>query len=241
MSKKLKNKIIMGLIVSSFILFVVHVFDLDWGSINLSQKGTVTVTGEAKGQEASQVARFSATVTKTNDSKEVAVDGVNQGMEKIVEQVKSFGIKDQDLKTMTISISQDQEDYYEGDRRKSRPGQWRVSNSLEITLRDVDQSSQLANLLAESGATNVWGPNFYLDDTNSMEDSLMEEAIKDARQKAEAIAKVENRKVKKAISISEGYSDAGIRYAMESGGGGAPMEPGSSTVQKTVTVVFELD
>lgn len=244
MKKQLITVSLSGLIITVLILVVTQFLNPNWGSIGISPKSTITVTGQASGQQKSQLARFSATINKTNDNKQTAINEVNQGMEKLIAQAKNFGIKDQDLKTMTISINQDEETYYEGDRTKSRPGQWRVSNTLEITLREVDKTSQLANLLAESGATNVWGPSFYLDDTNTLEDSLVEEALKNARQKAEAIAKTENRKIKKVISINEGYTSGyEPRYAMmeAGGGGGAPIEPGSSTVQKTVTVVFELN
>jgi len=213
-----------------------------WGKIQLDQRETITVIGQAKGQQASQVARFSATVSRVNDDKQTAINEVNENMSRLIEKVKQFGIKEEDLKTQNISISQQEETFYEGSRKKTRPGQWRVSNSLEITLRDVDRASALASLLADSGATNVWGPNFYTDETSELEASLLEEAVKDAREKAERLARASGKRLGQIIEVSEGQGQASYGIRLESsGGGGAPIEPGGSQIQKSVTVVFEIN
>jgi len=61
-------------------------------------------------------------------------------MAEIIKSLKDFGIKDEDLKTQNLSINQNEETYYERSA-EARPGQWRISNSVEIKLHDVDRSS----------------------------------------------------------------------------------------------------
>jgi len=215
---------------------------VDWGRLQLSSPRTITVTGEAKTQEKSQIATFDAGVSAVNDNKETAINQVNEKIKAIIDAVKAFGIKDEDIKTQSLSVYQSEETYYEEGVQKSRPGQWRVSNTITVTLRDIEKASDLADLLTRSGATNVYGPNFALEETQQAEESLLDEAIKNAKSKAEIIAKSSGGKLGKIISVSEGYQQPTItRFAPEGyGGGGPPIEPGTATVQKTVTVIFEL-
>lgn len=239
----LLNFVIGGLILG--IIFLLALFFLpwqriNWGGLQILPGRTITVVGEAQMQQKNQIATFTAGVTVVNDDKDAAVSEVNQKTEALIAAVKDFGVKSEDVKTQNLNVYQREETYYEEGRQKTRPGQWSVSNTIEIKLRNVDRASALADLLTKSGATNVWGPNFTLDESQPAEDSLLEEAIKDAQKKAEVIARASGRKLGKILSVSEGYQPEPIFRALEGAGGGAPVEPGSSMVKKVVTVVFEL-
>ncbi len=215
---------------------------VDWGSFSLKPAQTVTVVGEARSQKKSEIASFSAGVNAIGDDKEKAIADVNGKIGAIIASVKDFGIKPEDIKTQNLNIYQNQETYYEEGRQKQRPGQWSVGNSIEIKLHDVDRASALADLLAKSGANNVYGPNFSLDEDPSEADGLFADAIENARGKAQNVAKASGRTLGKILSVTEGATSGGPvpMFRMESGGGGAPVEPGTGTVAKSVTVVFEL-
>lgn len=237
------KKIIVGAVVVFAAAYFLPWKNINWGKITWEQGNTVTVTGEARTQQKNQIASFTAGVNAVNDKKEEAVKEVNTKAEALVKAVKDFGIAEQDIKTQNMSVYQNEEMYWDGGVQKSRKGQWRVDNSIEITLRNVDNANKLADVLTSTGATNVYGPNFRMDDTNKIETGLFDEAIKNAREKAEAIAKASGRNLGKVITVNEGNSTAGVypMYALKDGmGGGAATEPGSATVSKNVTVVWEL-
>jgi uncharacterized protein len=204
---------------------------------------SVTVVGEASNQEANQVASYNAGVNAVNDNKDAAIKEVNDKVSAMIESVKEFGVADADIKTSNLNIYQNQESYYEEGSQKQRLGQWNVSNSVEIKLRDITRASELAELLSQSGANNVWGPNFALDETAEAEDGLTEQAIENAREKAARMAEASGARLGKVLQVSEG-SSAGIVTPFARmdgmGGGGIPTEPGSTTVTKMVTVTFEL-
>lgn len=231
-----------------FLLFAGTYFfpwkDINWGKVELAPAQVVTVTGEAKTQERSQVASFTAGVNAVNDNKDTAIAEVNQKIDAIIQSLTTFGIPKEDVKTQNLNVYQTEETYYEEGRQKSRLGQWRVSNSIEVKLKDVNRASELANLLSGSGANNVYGPNFSVEDTTEVEKGLLEEAINDAKEKAEIIAKASNRQLGGIVTISEGYQPlsyiAPLGFEGGRGGGGADLQPGSATVAKTVTVTFSL-
>jgi uncharacterized protein len=238
-----------GLIVFALLLLAGAFFipwrHVTWGKFALMPASTITVTGEARSEQKSQVASFTAGVTAVDDSKEKAVESVNETVTTLTESVKEFGIPAADIKTQNLSVYRMEEPIYKDGRQRMEPGQWRVSNDITIRLRDIDQTEALVNLLNSSGATNVYGPNFAIDDTNEAEVALLSDAIENARQKAQAIADGSQKTLGGIINVQEGYASSPIpMYALRGdmgGGGGAPVEPGTQTISKSVTVTFELE
>ncbi len=206
---------------------------VDWGRVSVAPAQTITVTGYAEKTEKNQVASFTAGVTAFSDDKDEASQEVNQKVRAVIDVVKNFGIEDGNIQTQNLSISKQEMPDAEYD--------WRVSNNIEISKVDADQADELADLLAETEATNVYGPNFSLETARESSAELLGEAIDNARSKAEKMAAASNRQVGEVISVTEGASSQpGIVRLEGLGGGGAPVEPGTSPVSQTVTVVFAL-
>jgi len=183
------KKIIVLVVV---ILFGIYLLPkMDWGKMRWQPTESVTVSGEAKTVLKNQISSFTAGVDAVADKKDDAAKEVNSKMEALIKAVKGFGIKAEDVKTQSLSYYQSEETYWDNGVQKSRKGQWRVSSSVEITLREVDWASALADLLAGSGATNVYGHNFQFDDASEVKKDLFDKAITDAREKAVIIAKSE--------------------------------------------------
>lgn len=244
-NKSVSTAIIIGSVLTVALVAIGGLFLPSWGRLEVKPTRTVTVVGEAKSQEKSQIAIFTAGVNAFSDDKNAAVNEVNKKVEAIIQTVKEFGVTSEDIKTQSLNIYQNQEQYYEDGRQKYRPGQWNVSSSVEIKLRNVDQAAGLAGLLTKSGANNVYGPNFSFDDTSEQATALLDAAFKNAQEKASKVAESTGKKLGNVVSFVEaGASQQAIPYygRMEGGGGGGgAVEPGSGTVVKTVTVTFELD
>lgn len=244
------KNILSGVIFATILAVVILVLsyfpilkNLNWGKIEYLPAQVVTVTGEAKTQQKNQVASFTAGVSTTNDNKDTAVSEVNKKVQELIDSIKTFGISQDNIKTQNLSIYQNEEYYYDNGTQKSRPGQWRVSNSIDIKLKNTERASEFSDLLSRSGANQVYGPNFTLDDTGDAEKGLLEEAIKDAQEKAQIIALASGKTLGEVVSVSEGSSQPvyPLFSTREMGGGGAPpVEPGTGTVYKSVTVIFEL-
>lgn len=241
------STIIVNLIISFFIIaggsFLLDRIGIPIIRIGQTNDRTVTVSGFAKTQQNTQVASFYVGVYSVGDDKEKAITEVNSKIEGVIKTAKDFGIKDTDIKTQNMSVYQQEEPYIENTRQKTRKGQWRADNNISITLREVDKATELSAALFKTGANSVSGPNFAVDDTNDSETALIDEAIKNAKTKAEQIAKASGRKLGKVMRVEEaGTSSVYPMYdrAASSGIGGAPMEPGTSTITKTLTVTFGL-
>lgn len=224
---------------------------INWGKMRFSQDRTMVVSGYASSQATNQRASFSAGVQSVNDDKQKAIDETNQKTNEIVEAVKKFGIPQEDIKTSSLSIYQEEQFVTEGGVQRSRRGQWRVSNNIDVILKDAtsEKVTQFNDMISRTGATNVFGPNFTVDSDKvlEMESELLGKAIEDARKKAETIAKSSKLSIGRVLNVVEGGSSFGGPFPLFSdvgrggaGGDPAPIEPGSSTISKSVTVTFEL-
>jgi uncharacterized protein YggE len=106
----------------------------------------------------------------------------------------------------------------------------------------------MTDLLNASGATNVYGPNFQMDDANAAEKGLYAAAMQDAMDKADIIARASGRKLGKVLTVADNGTSNNVVYPMLAVGGGmtsdkvaAPVEAGSTTITKDLTVSFELE
>ena len=225
---------------------VVTVVPIEWGSFSLKPARTITVYGTSQDKRTNEIASFSVGVNEVDPDKQTAIDKVNTTVDAIITDLKTFGIPDEDIKTQNLSINRI-DDAYDLSRTNTEV-RWAANNSVEVTLRDVGRASELADLLGQSGATNVYGPNFRLDDQNRSETELLQSAVEDARTKAGELAAQSNAKLGKILTIDESLTQTGVvpmydmALARGMGGGSAPTptEPGINTVSKTVLVVFEL-
>ena len=233
-----KLLIALGAIILLAIIFA-GLYFFPWQKVN-QPANTLTVVGEATTKERNQVANFSATLEATNEDKEAAVSQADQLVESTVSELKKFGIKVEDLQTSYSNVRQRLKNYNFPDEGYV----WDTYTNIEIILRDLNRAPELKNLLVRSGANDISGPEYSLEDTSSIQKSLLDEAIEDAREKAEIIAKASNHRVGKIISISEGYPATGEflypDYGDGYGGGGGEDLAGSAEIAAAVTVVFEL-
>jgi uncharacterized protein len=247
----MKNNTFVNVLAAIIMFFavglgIVYMFpwqSMDWGRMRMVQDNLIVVSGTSKEQKRNEIARFTAGASAVNSDRDVAVSEVNGVVVKITEAVKTFGVMDEDVKTSNLSIYQEEENYWEDNVQKSRKGQWRVSNNIEVVLRNVDSASRLMDILTKNGATNVYGPMLSLDDTQKAGDELLSSAIEDAKEKAKIMAEALGRSLGEVVSVVEGSSPTSVYRAMGEmgGGGGAPIEPGSSMVSKTVVVSFRLE
>lgn len=212
---------------------------INWGTFAWKPAATVTVIGEAKTEEQNKKATFTAGISIIKDKKDDATGEVQTKMTAIIDAVKQFGIKAENIQTQNLSINQEEETYVEGGKQKRRPGQWRANNSIEITLDDVGKAGALTEMLSKTGANNIYGPNFTLGTNPDENNALLTKAVDDARKKAELLAKAAGKHLGNILTVSEGTTTAPKLFEGAGIGGGA-MEPGSQTVQKTVTVTFML-
>ncbi|MEX0895553.1 MAG: SIMPL domain-containing protein [Patescibacteria group bacterium] len=214
---------------------------MHWGSMVVRPPQTITVSGEAESQVANQIASFNAGLWATNDDRQTAISEVNAEMDSLKTALEDFGIPEGDIQTQNVSVYQ--ETFPSEDDLTVERGQWRASNNIVVTLRDINRANELMNLLGEAELTDISGPNFRIDDSSEAQTRLLTAAVANAREKADLIADDQGHRITRVLSISEGAVSGGnflMSERMDGLGGGYDLAPGTSTVGTTVTVVFEM-
>ena len=126
------------------------------------------------------------------------------------------------------------------------PGFYRVSNMVQVTIRDLTKVSDVIDTAVKAGANNVWGISFSLDDTDALEAQAREKAVADAKARAESLASLTGVKVGQVMAVSEVVGGSSVPMfasadrAMGLGGGGTPAEPGEVTFSTQIQVIYAI-
>jgi len=224
------------------------------------EKSIITVQGLAQENVSNQLAEFSAGIEVIAPTKEQAINNANQVVDQLLIDVKNFGIADEDIQTNQVSVYQENEEavaplanpeikMISEENITGKTGDWRANTSISITLRNEEsallkqESEKLLQILNQSQANYVYGPNFRLDEQYVSEGELINDAVADARNKAETIAAKNQQKIVKILEIVENDVSYRSFYSKELAANdisATSLEPGSSTLSKTVVVTFQV-
>ncbi len=231
--------------ISISIVFAALIGTGVWYLFKMLTPQTISVSGSSTSQVKNQIASYSLTIEVSDADKAKAVEALTERSKNVVKMIKDFGLPEEDIETTSLNIYQRQDSVYRGGVTTYELGDWFASYTVNTKLRDLSKSDDLTALLATVEKASMWGPNLTIDDEMIDEEALLNAAIEDARNKASAIAAGLGKKLGRAVQINEGsaqYIYGGVKYneALGAGGGGIPVEPGSTSTYKNVTVTFEL-
>ncbi|MBV9497311.1 MAG: SIMPL domain-containing protein, partial [Acidobacteria bacterium] len=139
----------------------------------------------------------------------------------------------QELKTSRMSLG-------------SEDGRYKVSVSVGVTRQGAMDAGDLIASAVEVGANSFYGPQFSVADEKAVQDRCLDTAFADAKRKAKKLSTLAERKLGKALAVTDGSTspfELTSRTAGVEGGvlGGLAVEAGVHQVQCGVTVAFELE
>jgi hypothetical protein len=207
---------------------------------------TITVVGRGEVTARPDVAVTNLGVEVTAPTVGAAMDDAEGRMKAILAAVKAAGVADKDIQTSNFSISFERQpsDIQPREGEKGTAGVYRVSNMVQVTIRDLDQVGDVIDAAVGAGANNVWGVSFSLEDTDALEAQAREKAVADAQARAESLAALNGVKVGEVIAISEVIgATPGPLYAesAKAYGGGGPVEAGEVTFATQIQIVYGIE
>ncbi len=115
---------------------------------------------------------------------------------------------------------------------------YHASNRVTIRLRDVTRIANVIDTLVGAGANDIGGVNFMVSQASKLLDQAREQAVADARRKAEIYAKAAG----VTLSISEEGSPGPVPFRKMVGGmaASAPIAQGEETLAVTVSVSWAI-
>lgn len=243
-------------ILALFLLAETITVAANFGRPGVPATDTVTVQGSGQATLPPDVARVSFTVQNTAVAVADAQAATTKQANAALDFVKGQGIADKDVKTLYYSISPQYSypnpcpsgalcpDY----NRTPKITGYEVSETVQVTMRDLSKVGAMLAGLGKQGVQNVSGPAFALDDPTAGYDAARADAISKAKAQAELLERQLGVHFGKIVNFSE--SSGNYPYPMAYGLGGgvsaskaeaAPNVPtGENTYNASVSITYEV-
>jgi uncharacterized protein YggE len=161
-------------------------------------------------------------------------------MTKIIGAVKKLGVADADIQTVGLSLYPQ---YGSGSRPKVVG--YTISNQLQITIRDLDNTGDIVDAATASGATDVNGISFELSDPAKAMNDARASAVTAAQASAQAMATAAHVTLGSVVSITDATPATPVYYGAARGAAldslATPIKVGTQDLSVMVTVVFAIE
>ena len=212
-------------------------------SVTTTKSDTFNVVGEGKVSIPPDVALINVGVQAQASTVKEAQEQLNSNINRVSEAIKKLGIDQKDIQTTNYSISPNY-DFRSGSQKITG---YMTSSNLSIKIRQIDKVSEVIDEATASGANQVGGISFEVDDKVKAENEARQKAVDEAKRKAEQAAKIAGFKLGRIINYNENFGGFPIPMPLRAMSAGAveestptQVEPGSSEITVTVTLSYEI-
>ena len=202
----------------------------------------ITVNGEGQVQVDPDRAVLSFAVETNNKDLDEAKRDNDQRSRKLIATIKAMRIDPKDLRTDQLEV----EPRYQGYPAKDFQGYY-VRNGFTLTLRDLAKFEDVYDAVLRSGAEYVTGFRFESSKADELKARARELALKDAREKAKAMARTLDQSIGRPLTIQESSGQVspwthafGVAAMKGMADPGPAIATGQISVKADVTVAFEL-
>jgi uncharacterized protein len=198
----------------------------------------ISVTGEATVSVPPDMAEIEGGFTSEAKTAREASDANNTAMGKLLLALKAAAIDEKDIQTSRLSLQPQSTPNHAGIPAITG---YRASNHVTIRLHDVTKAAGVIDMLVGAGANDIVGINFMVSGASKLLDQAREQAIADARRKAEIYARAAGVTLGAPLSISEGGgSPMPMQFRAKALAAATPIAPGQETLQVSVNVSWAI-
>lgn len=213
-------------------------FDFDAAAQTTDSSGVIRVSGDAVVTTAPDTAYITLGVETRDNLAEKASQQNAEYMSKIIAALKQFGLSDKEITTSGYYIYS----YQEGEQRTSTV--YVVRNQVNVRTNRLEEVGTIIDLAIKAGANQVQGVTFDTENKADLQLTALENATRQARDKAEAIAKAAGVTIKEIVSITEQsetyapYTEAVVFRAASLDSAKTVINPGDVEVRARVIVEY---
>lgn len=199
--------------------------------------------GQGSASMAPDILTISFGVTKNAGTVADAQNQTNTVINSILENLKSLGVSDKDLKTTNYSISPNYT--FEGTQKISG---YTVTQNIDLKIKDIKNTNKTIDTITASGGNLVGQVQFGFDDKTKekLEEQARKEAVDNARKKAQSLASVSGVRLGKIINVTESQDNFPRPIPFESTKAGIQetpstnITPGENSIKISVTLTYEI-
>ena len=217
---------------------IVMLSALALGNAQAPQSIGITVNGVGTAYGAPDTAVLDLGVSLYHSDVSQGLAQADERMQAIRQAIIAAGVEASDIRTTGLSVWREQQYDPQGNPTTERYNIW---HNYNVTVRDPELVGAVINAAVVAGANNIGGVNFTIADPSVLERTAREDAIADARERAEHLAELLGVTLGEPIAITEGtqgFVPLVRSAAMDMGSGG--IAAGELAVTVNVTVTFSL-
>jgi uncharacterized protein YggE len=203
---------------------------------------TVSVTGAAEVEAVPDLATVSAGVDTQAETAAAALAANSAAMTAVFAALEASGIERRDMQTSNLSLGAIWEPYRDGEQPPRVIG-YQASNMVTVRVRDITKVGAVIDAVATAGANRLNGVAFEVADPRAAMDRAREQAVADARARAELYARAAGVTLGPVLTISEPVapSQPFFARAADSMEAAPPIAEGTVALRAEVNVVFGLE
>jgi len=204
----------------------------------------LTVSGEGQAKARPDQATLSAGVVTDGKTAADALGANSRAMNAVFATLKRLGIPDKSIQTSGINVTPQYPDF--NSKQPHRVIGYQVSNSVTVTVDNLDNLGPAIDALVSSGANSLGDVSFSIRDPKPLMASAREDAVKDAMAKAETLSRAAGVSLGPIVSISEGSYAAPpqpmriLAFTTAVDKAPTPVAAGENSLSATVSVTWEI-
>tara|TARA_Y100000310_G_scaffold112994_2_gene111539 strand:+ start:1561 stop:2376 length:816 start_codon:yes stop_codon:yes gene_type:complete len=222
-------------------------------------ENVIRVTGESEVFAVPDIAMLTFSVVAERDTPEAAQEESAEKINAITDFLDDAGVDEKDIKTSYYNLNPRYE-YKRSGLCNGYPcppsGErvltgYEVNQTIQVKVRDTEDVGEILAGIGGLGATNIYGPNFQIDEPDELQEQAVREAISDAKEKAKKRAGALGVRLGDVLNVQEGggygypiaFETRGLSIAEDKAVGGsiAPEVPvGENIIRSSVTITFEI-
>ena len=198
----------------------------------------VTVTGVGTASTQPDIAQASIGVQVNAPTVAQATREDETQMAAVIAKLKDLGVAAEDIQTSEYSI------FPQRNFQNGNSGQvtgYQVSNTAQVTIRDLSKVSTILEQVTQAGANNILGVTFSLENPAQLQSKAIDSAVADAQSRANELAKASGIQLGEVVSISQTVAPTPVPLAASSAqaaGGAVPIQPGTIKVNAQVQIAY---
>jgi uncharacterized protein YggE len=194
---------------------------------------TITVTGTGSVTTVPDQAGFDFSVETRASTAKAALAQNSAAATAVVAAVKDAGVADADIQTSQVSLSP------QTDQAGTQIVGYAASTSISVKTT-IAKAGSIVDAAVGAGADGVSGPSLSISDQDAQYQDALKKAVTAAHAKAQVLADAGGLTLGGAQTIVEGAAQFPVPLAQKADfSAGVAIQPGTQTVDATVTVTYE--
>jgi uncharacterized protein len=174
------------------------------GGMNMEVVPVLTVSGSGQARVTPDEATVRLGVTAQAPTARAAQEQVNRVANAILAAVRTLGVEAKDIQTSDLSLNPVYSQGRGQELQEPRITGYQASNVVSIRLEDLTKVGPVIDVGLSSGANRLEGVFFGLRNDQAARAEALTDAVREARSKAEALARALRVRLLEIIEVAEG-------------------------------------